>query len=90
MKLTAEEAKARLETLGSPWSIEGEILTRTFTFPDFRDSMKFANRVAEIADELNHHPDMHISYGSVTLSLTTHDAKGLSEKDFELAKRISG
>lgn len=64
------------------------VLSRTWQFADFGQSMAFANAVARIAEEHNHHPDILVSYSTVTLALTTHDAGGLTEKDFLLASTI--
>lgn len=64
-------------------------LTRTFEFPDFAGAMVFVNKVATLAEELDHHPDFHIDYKKVTLELTTHSAGKVTEKDRELAERIS-
>lgn len=72
------------------WSadVETGLLQKEFQFKDFADAMVFVNRVGELAEEENHHPDICISYSSVVLMLTTHDAGGLTQKDFSFAKRI--
>ncbi len=72
------------------WSRHGEIISRTFAFKDFPAAMKFVNAVAELAEQAQHHPDVDIRWNKVTLALTTHDAGGLTEKDFELARQIDG
>jgi 4a-hydroxytetrahydrobiopterin dehydratase len=64
----------------------GERLQRTFSFPDFPAAMDFVNRVADLAEELQHHPDIMIRYSKVTLSLETHDAGGLTDGDFTFAR----
>jgi len=69
------------------WSRAGEIISRTFVFKDFPTAMKFVNAVAELAEQAQHHPDVDIRWNKVTLALTTHDAGGLTEKDFALAKQ---
>ena len=69
------------------WSRAGEIISRTFGFKDFPAAMKFVNAVAELAEQAQHHPDVDIRWNKVTLALTTHDAGGLTEKDFALAKQ---
>jgi 4a-hydroxytetrahydrobiopterin dehydratase len=69
------------------WQRSGEIITRTFEFKDFSAAMKFVNHVAELAEQAQHHPDVDIRWNKVTLALTTHDAVGLTEKDFALAKQ---
>jgi 4a-hydroxytetrahydrobiopterin dehydratase len=72
------------------WARHGEIISRTFAFKDFPAAMKFVNAVAELAEQAQHHPDVDIRWNKVTLALTTHDAGGLTEKDFELARQIDG
>jgi 4a-hydroxytetrahydrobiopterin dehydratase len=69
------------------WHRDGEIISRTFEFKDFPAAMKFVNNVAELAEQAQHHPDVDIRWNKVTLALTTHDAGGLTEKDFALAKQ---
>jgi 4a-hydroxytetrahydrobiopterin dehydratase len=70
------------------WSRRGDALVKTFTFQRFADGIAFVNRVARIADEMNHHPDIDIRYTKVTMSLSTHDAGGVTKSDFKLAERI--
>jgi 4a-hydroxytetrahydrobiopterin dehydratase len=87
-KLTETEAAERLSELPG-WKIEAGELDRTFAFPDFVASMRFVNALAEQAEEAGHHPDIDIRYNKVRLRLTTHDAGGLTIKDFELAASAS-
>jgi 4a-hydroxytetrahydrobiopterin dehydratase len=70
------------------WQRRGNEITRTFGFADFKQAMAFVTRVALIAEVANHHPDIDIRYSKVTLTLTTHDASGLTAKDFALAESI--
>lgn len=70
------------------WSVESGVLTKTFDFPAFRDSIVFVNRVATLADEADHHPDIDIRYDRVRIGLVTHDADGITEKDTAMAHRI--
>jgi pterin-4a-carbinolamine dehydratase len=71
------------------WEIrEDKLILKTFIFKSFRESMYFVNRVADLAEQEKHHPDMHIKYRKVTLELTTHAIKGLSENDFIMASKI--
>lgn len=63
-------------------------LSRVFDFPSFITAFTFVAKVAVHAEVANHHPDIELSYGRVKIILTTHDAKGLTKADFELAKRI--
>jgi len=80
------EAEARLRNLPD-WKIEAGELVKTFTFRDFMASLQFVNAVGELAEQAGHHPDIDIRYNKVRLSLTTHDAGGLTEKDFNLASQ---
>ncbi len=66
---------------------EGSI-RKKYTFPSFRSAVVFVNRVATIADELDHHPDITVKYNEVILSVSTHDGGGVTAKDFKLAERI--
>lgn len=71
------------------WKLEEGQITREFTFPNFRGSLDFVNRVGELAEEAGHHPDIDIRYNKVKLALVSHDAGGLTEKDFMLAEKIN-
>ncbi len=70
------------------WELEGNSLTRVIEFEEFMEGIDFVNDLAEIADEAQHHPDILIQYNKVTLTLTTHDAGGVTGLDLELAQRI--
>lgn len=67
------------------WSETGGALERTFAFPGFREAIAFVNRVAELAEAENHHPDIAIHYRQVTLRWWTHTAGGITDRDRELA-----
>jgi 4a-hydroxytetrahydrobiopterin dehydratase len=84
--LSPEEAQARLKSLPG-WQIEAGELVKTFQFKDFVASLSFVNRVGELAEQHSHHPDIDIRYNRVRLALITHDAGGLTQKDFDLAAR---
>jgi 4a-hydroxytetrahydrobiopterin dehydratase len=71
------------------WSLSGREIRREFKLKNFRRAMEFVNGVASIANEQDHHPDIHISYNRVTLVLSTHTVGGLSLNDFILAARIN-
>ncbi len=88
-KLSDEQVKQYIADLPQ-WSLNGDLLQRTFRFDDFAGSMAYANRVAALADEMKHHPDIMIRYNKVTLTLTTHDAGGLTERDFSFARSSDG
>jgi len=74
-------------TLMSAWADSHGALERTFTFSSFPEAVAFVNRVAEVAEQENHHPDIAISYKTVTLRWTTHSAGGITDRDRELAAR---
>jgi 4a-hydroxytetrahydrobiopterin dehydratase len=82
--LSKEEAASRLGAL-SGWQIEAGELTKNFKFKDFIAALAFVNRVGGRAEKAGHHPDIDIRYNQVRLGLVTHDAGGLTAKDFELA-----
>lgn len=69
------------------WSEVSGTIQRTFQFPDFMGAMSFVNEVAKLAEADQHHPDILIRYSKVTLTLSTHDAGGITKKDFTLAKK---
>lgn len=71
------------------WFLIGDQIKRDFKFKNFKESLDFVNKVAEIAESENHHPDIYIFYNKVNLSLSTHAAKGLTENDFILAAKIN-
>jgi 4a-hydroxytetrahydrobiopterin dehydratase len=70
------------------WERAGLEIRRTYRFEDFREALAFVNRVGELAERAGHHPDIDIRYSTVTLALTTHDAGGLTARDFDLARAI--
>jgi 4a-hydroxytetrahydrobiopterin dehydratase len=72
------------------WQRAGEIISRTYQFKDFPAALKFVNAVGQLAEQVQHHPDIDIRWNKVTLALTTHDAGGLTGKDFALARECDG
>jgi 4a-hydroxytetrahydrobiopterin dehydratase len=84
MPLNDAEISSRLKSLPG-WKIESGELTRTFTFKDFVGSLAFVNKVGDAAEKAGHHPDIDIRYNRVRLALISHDAGGLTAKDFDLA-----
>ncbi len=72
------------------WTREGDSITRSFTLPTFPAGLVFACAVGNLAERADHHPDILIQYKKVTLTLSTHSAGGLTEKDFGLAREING
>jgi 4a-hydroxytetrahydrobiopterin dehydratase len=86
-KLTEAELKAYLSEMEG-WTFLANAIHREFAFPGFRAAIAFVNRVAESAEGAGHHPDIEIHYNRVYLSLSTHDAGGVTEKDIALAAEI--
>jgi 4a-hydroxytetrahydrobiopterin dehydratase len=69
-------------------AVEEHHLEKTFRFPDFRAALEFTNRVGDLAEEQAHHPDIHLAWGRVTVTIWTHKIDGLTESDFILAAKI--
>jgi len=86
--LPLSQAQELLQQLQGWELVEGRLLRKQFKFPDFVSNLRFVNRVAELAEAEDHHPDLHISYSRLTVELTTHAVKGLSENDFIVAAKI--
>ncbi len=86
--LSDEEIETRLEELEG-WKREDRFIQRTFKLPRFLKAIEFINRVAELAEEADHHPNLSNVWRSVTLKFTTHDAGGLTERDFNMASKIN-
>jgi len=72
------------------WEREGDSIKREYKFDDFQGSVDFVNRLTPAAEEMNHHPDIAISWNKVELTLSTHSEGGLTGSDFELAQKIDG
>lgn len=85
--MAKDEVKARLESLPG-WERDGDEIEKKFRFADFKASMAFVNRVADLAEAVDHHPDISIKYNRVKLTLSTHSEGGVTEKDFALAAQI--
>ena len=81
MKLTRADAEQRIKTVNG-WTLEGDAIRKQFTFKDFLGAIAFVNRLAPEAERADHHPDILINYKRVTLTYSTHDEGGLTEKDF--------
>ena len=86
--ISGEALRARAAALPD-WNIEeGRRLSRTFRFPNFQLALDFVNRVGAAAEELGHHPDLHLAWGRVDATTWSHDAGGITGRDFALAARI--
>jgi len=86
-KLTATQIKSKLARLPE-WKKTGSTISRTFVFKNFPAAVRFVNIVAKLAETAWHHPDIDIRWNKVTLILTTHDAGGLTQKDFSLGQKF--
>ena len=84
-KLSGAEVASRLGSVPE-WKQNGDEISRTFAFKDFAGSLRFVNAVGAEAEKANHHPDIDIRWNKVKLTLSTHDAGGLTNKDFALAQ----
>jgi 4a-hydroxytetrahydrobiopterin dehydratase len=87
-KLNQQEIDEKLKTLHQSWSQEGDFIKRDFIFDNFVLAFGFMTSVAIEADNANHHPDWRNVYNKVSISLSTHDAGGLTDRDFDLAAKI--
>lgn len=83
-----DEAAIERELPTVAWEREGDRLRKDLRLKDFRAAMAFVNQVADVAEQLNHHPDITISWNRVGLEVTTHDSGGLTALDFELARSV--
>ena len=81
------QIQEELKTLPG-WELKEGAITKLYKFKEFMEGIAFANRVADLAERADHHPDILIRYNKVTLTLVTHSAGGLTEKDFRLARQI--
>ncbi|MCP5468251.1 MAG: 4a-hydroxytetrahydrobiopterin dehydratase [Deltaproteobacteria bacterium] len=86
-KLTLKEAQF-LQTQIPGWTIQGDLIQRSFRFKNFIQAMHFVNSMAQLAEEQGHHPDFCVHYNQVEVTLWTHAIEGLSENDFILAAKI--
>lgn len=83
-------AEALLEQLEDGWNLQRSehlYLEKTYRFKNFREALDFVNAIGELAERVNHHPDIMLAWGRVTLSIWTHKIKGLSESDFIFAAK---
>lgn len=88
MPLNQTEIDQKIQSLPE-WQQQNQTITRTFKFKDFVEAIAFVNKLVEPAEAAKHHPDLAVSYNTVVISLTSHDAGGLTQKDFDLAQTIS-
>jgi 4a-hydroxytetrahydrobiopterin dehydratase len=86
-RLTDDQARERVAALDG-WELRGKDIRKQCRFAAFKDAIAFVNRVAALAEQADHHPDFLVEYDRVTLTLTSHDSGGLTERDFRLARKI--
>ena len=82
------EASKKLESL-SDWDLGKNAIHGEFSFKNYAMALEFVNRISVLAEEVMHHPDINFGWGYCDITLTTHDAEGLTQKDFDLAEKIS-
>lgn len=87
MKLSTLEIEDRLKKLNN-WSLQNNAIEKKYGFKDFKEAMVFINKVAVLAEEMEHHPEWTNVYNKLTIRLSTHDVSGISNKDFQLAAAI--
>jgi 4a-hydroxytetrahydrobiopterin dehydratase len=86
-KLDRQEIEQRLKSLPG-WEAKDGAIHKLYRFKEFMDGIRFLNRVAEIAEAMDHHPDIQVNYTRLTFTCTTHSEGGITEKDFQLASQI--
>lgn len=86
-KLAAEDVESRITELKG-WTAEDDKLRKRFTFANFAESLEFVNRVGAIAESADHHPDITFGWGYAEIETTTHDRGGITDFDFDLARKI--
>ena len=86
-KLSPGQITEKLKALPE-WELKGDAIAKQYTFKEFMGGIRFINRIAEIAEQMDHHPDITVNYKRITFSLSTHDQGGITEKDFKLADAI--
>ena len=86
--LAGDELKTLSQQLGNGWEvIDAHHLSKDFTFKNFTEALAFVNRVGDVAEEQNHHPDLYLSWGKVRVEIWTHKINGLTESDFIFAAK---
>ena len=86
--LTDAEIQQELTSLNG-WQRNGSAIQRVFRSPDFKAAMQFVNKIAEAAEQANHHPDIDIRYNTVTMALVSHDSGGVTKRDVRMAGTIN-
>ncbi len=87
-KLNEQEIQERIATIDAAWIVKGKFIHRDILFKNFIEAFSFMTAVALLAEKANHHPNWKNAYNKVTIALSSHDADGITDKDFALAKGI--
>ena len=87
-RLTILEVEAKMKSIDKNWILKGNFIQREFLFDDFKLAFSFMTSVSSIAEKHDHHPNWKNVYNKVEIRLFTHEANGLTERDFKLAKEI--
>ncbi len=87
-KFNDQQIQEKMQDLDSEWKIKGDFISKEIQFKDFIQAFAFMTSVAMVAEKMNHHPNWGNVYNNVNISLSTHSAGGLTDKDFSLAKEI--
>ncbi len=88
-RLEGDELARYTAQLGSGWRVvDGHHLEKEYKFKNFREALQFTNKVGQLAESVNHHPDIFLAWGQVKITLWTHAINGLSESDFVFAAKI--
>lgn len=86
-KLSMEDIQQNLKNL-TGWKLDGDAIKKEWKFKDFSEAMQFINKVSELAEQNDHHPELFNIYNQVSLRFSTHDAGGLTKRDFNMASKI--
>ena len=86
-KLTQDEIDAKLSNLEN-WGSDGACISRRFEFKTFKSALGFVNKVGELAERENHHPDIELGWGYANITFATHDAGGITNSDFKIAELV--
>lgn len=87
-KLNEQEIQVKIKEMVPSWMAKGKFLHKEFVFKNFIEAFSFMSAVALVAEKSNHHPNWKNAYNKVTFALNSHDADGITTKDFDLAKAI--
>ena len=87
-KLSEQEIAQHLAQLEEGWEVQDDFINKEYEFENFAEALDFVNQIGALAEEADHHPDIFFGYGYAEVAITSHDAGGLTSRDFELAAKI--